>query len=1025
MGAVGGYQISRSLRFRSSASAYLNRTPASASNRKTWTWSGWVKRGTLGAAQSIFSAYDGSGNNDNISFTSANKIELFLVSGGAGTIYRLTTAVYRDPSAWYHIVVSLDTTNATAQNRARIWVNGVEVTAFDTNNTITQNSDTYYNSTNVHNIGRYVSGGYLDGYYAEVNFIDGQALTPSSFGAYDTNGVWQPKKYSGTYGTNGFYLPFNWSTNTSYAGSFNGSTQYLTVPTNTAFDFGSGNFTIEAWVLTDTTTNRNIVAREYNGNGSNYTGYIFSTTQAVASTSGSGWEVNFTWSLPSANQWHHYAFVRNGNVYTVYIDGIAVGTQTVAGTLINGFGSAFTIGYRNGQGLPNGSISNLRVVKGTAVYTSNFTPPSSALTAISGTSLLTLQSSTVIDNSTNAFTITNVGSVAMAASSPFGASILADASGNNNGWFGNNINYSSLGTTYDSMIDSPTNAAGTSTGIGNYATFNPLVKFAPNNSSYSSGNLGVQQTGGASGSHACAMATIAMSSGKWYAEFSDDTATYDGNRFGILNINNLTNYTTSNPYIGWASDGYVIYKNSTNAVKENNGSSTNIGSNWTAGAIISVAVDIDNSKIWWRVNGGSWFGGGDPAAGTSPVFTIASGNTYAFAVSPYNNNGVTANFGQRPFSYTPPSGYKALNTYNLPAPSIANGAQYMAATTWTGDGTSPRTLTNGGNNTLGTTFAPDFVWIKSRSLSIGHTLYDVVRGAGSAKALYSNSTEAEGGTGGSTASSQYGYISTLNSDGFSVSSGSVNNNYVNSNGNTYVGWQWKGGGTAVTNNSGTISSQVSANTSAGFSIITYTAQSSGTGTVGHGLGVAPDLIITKPRANAYGWTSYHSALGNTKYIELNTTSAATTLSTVWNNTNPTSTVFTSGSAFAGNGTYVAYCFAAVRGYSAFGSYTGNGSTDGPFIYTGFRPRFVLTKCSSNSTSSTVWTIWDTSRNTYNASVNELYPNLSNAELVDSSGIDILSNGFKPKRNSEYANLSGWTYIYAAFAENPFNYSRAR
>ena len=169
-------------------------------------------------------------------------------------------------------------------------------------------------------------------------------------------------------------------------------------------------------------------------------------------------------------------------------------------------------------------------------------------------------------------------------------------------------------------------------------------------------------------------------------------------------------------------------------------------------------------------------------------------------------------------------------------------------------------------------------------------------------------------------------------------------------------------------------------------------------------------------------------LTSAAYSILFDTAAQSNTTTMWNSTAPTASVFSVGTSNGSNESsqnYVAYCFAAIRGFSAFGSYTGNGSTDGPFIYTGFRPRFILTKCSSNSTASTVWTIWDTSRNTYNASVNQLYPNSSDAEGVDSSGIDILSNGFKPKRNSEYANFSGWTYVYAAFAENPFSIARAR
>jgi hypothetical protein len=368
------------------------------------------------------------------------------------------------------------------------------------------------------------------------------------------------------------------------------------------------------------------------------------------------------------------------------------------------------------------------------------------------------------------------------------------------------------------------------------------------------------------------------------------------------------------------------------------------------------------------------------------------------------------NFGQQPFTYTPPTGFVALNTYNLSTPTIPNGAAQMAATTYTGTGAT-QVVTNTVN---GTAMQPDWVWQKSRSAARDHRLMDTNRGIN--YVVCSDLTAAE--YSGSM-------LSSVNSNGFTLNTADQGNN----SGETYVAWQWKANaGTNVTNTSGTITSTVSANTTAGFSIATYT----GTGanaTVGHGLGVAPSLIIVKHRNAIDGWVVYHSSLTSAAYyLLLNDTAAQTLNSTVWNSTAPTSSVFSVGTITNTNqstGTYVAYVFAAVAGYSAFGSYTGNGSTDGPFVYTGFRPRFVMVKCSSNSTSSTVWTIWDTSRSPYNASVNELFPNLNAVEGVDSSGIDILSNGFKPKRNSEYANLSGWTYIYLAFAENPFKYSLAR
>ena len=347
--------------------------------------------------------------------------------------------------------------------------------------------------------------------------------------------------------------------------------------------------------------------------------------------------------------------------------------------------------------------------------------------------------------------------------------------------------------------------------------------------------------------------------------------------------------------------------------------------------------------------------------------------------------------------------------------AIPDGRTVMAATTYTGNG-STQAVSNAVN---GVSFQPDLVWAKNRNASAGtnHAWYDSVRGV--KNQLVSNSTGAEVAyaTQGVTAFSSGGFTVVDNANGdYSV------NGSGGTYGGTYVGWQWKAGGTAVSNTSGSITSQVSANTTAGFSVVTYT----GTGanaTVGHGLGVAPSFIILKSRNNSDNWYAYHSSIGNTGALNLNLTGATITNSGYWNNTSPTSSVISLGTitSFSSSWTYVAYCFAAVAGYSAFGSYTGNGSSDGPFTYLGFRPRFVMWKLSSTTGD---WQMWDSSRDTYNVVGNLLDANLSNAEASGQSAVDFLSNGFK-NRSSSVGNASGQTYIYAAFAENPFKYANAR
>jgi len=339
--------------------------------------------------------------------------------------------------------------------------------------------------------------------------------------------------------------------------------------------------------------------------------------------------------------------------------------------------------------------------------------------------------------------------------------------------------------------------------------------------------------------------------------------------------------------------------------------------------------------------------------------------------------------------------------------TINKPSDYFNTITWTADGTSPRSFTGVG-------FQPDLVWGKRRSVAADHNLYDVVRGAGSDKALMSNATSEEG-----NASASFGYLSSLDSDGFTTTTGSTNNNYWNNGTDTYVAWNWLAGGTASSNTDGSITSSVSANTTSGFSIVSYT----GTGanaTIGHGLGAVPKMIIVKDRDTSASWQVYHVSLGATKYLKLDTTDAEATNTNRWNDTEPTSSVFTVGTASGTNASgtaYIAYCFTDVKGFSKFGSYTGNASTDGPFVYTGFKPAFVITK---NASSTQGWYLLDNKRNPSNDMGKTLFPQDSAAEFdygVNPSNFDMLSNGFKIRQTGAN-NVSGETIIYMAFAENP-------
>jgi hypothetical protein len=344
--------------------------------------------------------------------------------------------------------------------------------------------------------------------------------------------------------------------------------------------------------------------------------------------------------------------------------------------------------------------------------------------------------------------------------------------------------------------------------------------------------------------------------------------------------------------------------------------------------------------------------------------------------------------------------------------TIDKGSKYFNTVLYTGTGAT-RSITGAG-------FQPDWVWIKERSASASaHNLSDAVRGAG--KALFSNTTDAEYDYGTGTG----GNLRSFDSDGFSLGTATQ----TNDNGTTFVSWNWLGANTTVSNTSGSITSTVSANTTNGFSIVSYTG-AGGTSTVGHGLGVAPSFYIVKRRNDTgFDWFCYHKSLGATKFILLDTSGAEQT-SDLWNDTSPTSTVFnikTYGSVNASGGTYIAYCFAEVKGYSKFGSYTGNGATDGTFVYTGFKPAFLLAK--SSSTASRQWYIVDNKRSTSdgnNVLNKTLAPNQSNDESWwgTNNYVDFVSNGFKFRDSYDGFNQSGSTYIYMAFAENPFVSSKS-
>jgi hypothetical protein len=562
-----------------------------------------------------------------------------------------------------------------------------------------------------------------------------------------------------------------------------------------------------------------------------------------------------------------------------------------------------------------------------------------------------------------------------------------DTSGNGNNWTPNNLSVTA-GAGNDSLVDVPVNGTQPDTGAGgevrgNYCTFNPLVLGA--GTTLANGNLQLSTTGWNS-----SFGTIAYpSAGKWYYEVNpSNQETFVGIISAAANLGSAaaTYFVQTAISYGYYSAGTKWQGPTTTG--------TSYGASYTSTDVVGVAFDADNGTLTFYKNGAS--------QGTAFTGLTAS---YFPAVGVGNSATRTAyvNFGQRPFAYTAPSGFKALCTTNLPAPTITKPSTVMDVALWTGNG-SALSITGLG-------FNPDLVWIKGRSGATDHALYDSVRGA--TIDLVSNSTAAE--------TTQTQGLTAFNSDGFSLGTLAK----VNTNAATYAGWAFDAGSSTVTNTSGTISSQVRANPSAGFSVVTWTGNGA-SATVGHGLGVAPSFLIVKSRSTSNSWVIYHRALGGAFYLLFDTSAAGGSANATWGsaNSDPTASVFSVGSGAATNGNgsnFVAYCFAPVAGYSAFGSYTGNGSADGPMVFTNMRPRWIMLKRTDTASN---WSIIDTVRKGYNVDNDALFPNTADSENPNDLA-DILSNGFKLRSGTASVNASAGTYIYAAFAEAPFALARAR
>jgi hypothetical protein len=463
-----------------------------------------------------------------------------------------------------------------------------------------------------------------------------------------------------------------------------------------------------------------------------------------------------------------------------------------------------------------------------------------------------------------------------------------------------------------------------------------------------------------------------MSYGKWYWEV---LITATNPAIGITNAS----ASLSASYVGSDANGWCYYP--ADGQKYTNGTGSAYGATATTNDVVGIAFNADAGSIVFYKN--------NVSQGTA--FTGLTSGPYFPSISRGNGSpSASVNFGQRPFAYTAPSGFKALCTQNLPQPTIQKPSTAMDVVTYTGTGASQSISSLG--------FSPDLVWIKGRSGATDHALYDTTRGA--TFDLVANSTAAQ--------TTQAQGLTAFGSNGFTVGTLAK----LNTNTSTYVAWAWDK--TALD----------------GFDIVSYAGNSS-TQNISHGLGVSPSMIIVKtysPSVDAGegNWCVYHKSLGANKFAYLDLANAAVTSTTIWNNTSPTASVFSLGNDNNVNKTgktQIAYCFAEIEGYSKFGSFAGNSSADGPFVWCGFRPAFVLFKANLNEA---YWGIIDNKRNLHNLSDLSIFVGIPNSEFSTLAKIDILSNGFKVRSGgNDNINYSGYDTIFAAFAESPFKYARAR
>lgn len=550
-----------------------------------------------------------------------------------------------------------------------------------------------------------------------------------------------------------------------------------------------------------------------------------------------------------------------------------------------------------------------------------------------------------------------------------------DTSGQGNNWTPTGIVVSpTTSASNDSMVDVPTL---TSESVANFATINPL-NGAGTALTISAGNLNYLQGSSLYGQNVC---TLPIRS-KTYFEITVGSPVGAGRNMyaGVGSSALASAYSTAN-YFGTDATAWSLAYSNVTAYISNNGVATAQSGTVAGGDIFMYAVDPANGKIWFGRNG-TWYSG-DPSAGTGASYSNLPAEVFP-VVQAYNSGTHSINFGQRPFTHTPPTGFKSLNSFNVA-------------------------------EVTGDVETPDFVWIKSRNATADHTLFNSVTGVGKYSRSNSNLPTA----------TDVNSLIQFNKNGVLLG----NSTTVNTLNTTYVANAWKASNSTITNTDGTVTSQVRANQESGISIATFTTPASGNFTVGHGLGKTPSMVILKNTSGTDNYYVYNKnfATPATYYLILNTTGVILSSASLWGSTLPTSSVITlgTGGGIAANATGILYSFVDIEGFSKFGTYKSNNDPNGPFVYTGFRPRWLMVKRAMTTAGAAGWFMYDAARNTYNVMDKYLFAEGTAGENT-LAVFDFTSNGFKIRSNNVHVNTTaGDSYIYMAFAENPFKYALAR